>query len=152
MYVFQSEVNAIKWDPTGSFLASCSDDWTAKVPYFFLKWSCPFTFTDGSLPCSLLCAKMVQYMLLVQYCLSVYHLLYLLDVQLSTYSLSMSVNHIPPWPMHIPSPTPPSKFHGLLTSNWFDQLLPQCSVHITFLILYVFNEPSKPVMWPWMLG
>jgi transducin (beta)-like 1 len=49
MYVFQSEVNAIKWDPTGSFLASCSDDWTAKVPYLFLK-CCPFTFMDGSLP------------------------------------------------------------------------------------------------------
>ncbi|EEC81890.1 hypothetical protein OsI_25707 [Oryza sativa Indica Group] len=28
----QSEVNAIKWDPTGSLLASCSDDWTAKKP------------------------------------------------------------------------------------------------------------------------
>nr|CAB3486497.1 unnamed protein product [Digitaria exilis] len=27
----ESEVNAIKWDPTGSFLASCSDDWTAKI-------------------------------------------------------------------------------------------------------------------------
>lgn len=29
--LFQGEVNAIKWDPTGSFLASCSDDHTAKV-------------------------------------------------------------------------------------------------------------------------
>jgi WD40 repeat protein len=28
---FQGEVNAIKWDPTGSLLASCSDDYTAKV-------------------------------------------------------------------------------------------------------------------------
>ncbi|GJN38457.1 hypothetical protein PR202_gb27496 [Eleusine coracana subsp. coracana] len=28
---WNSEVNAIKWDPTGSLLASCSDDWTAKV-------------------------------------------------------------------------------------------------------------------------
>lgn len=28
---FQSEVNCIKWDPTGSLLASCSDDMTAKV-------------------------------------------------------------------------------------------------------------------------
>ncbi|XP_076914660.1 WD40 repeat-containing protein HOS15-like [Bidens hawaiensis] len=27
----RGEVNAIKWDPTGSFLASCSDDSTAKV-------------------------------------------------------------------------------------------------------------------------
>ncbi|KAK7367584.1 hypothetical protein VNO80_09599 [Phaseolus coccineus] len=27
----QSEVNCIKWDPTGSLLASCSDDMTAKV-------------------------------------------------------------------------------------------------------------------------
>lgn len=25
------EVNAIKWDPTGSLLGSCSDDYTAKV-------------------------------------------------------------------------------------------------------------------------
>ena len=32
----QSEVNAIKWDPTGSLLASCSDDWTAKVLSCFL--------------------------------------------------------------------------------------------------------------------
>ena len=29
--LFQSEVNCIKWDPTGSLLASCSDDNTAKV-------------------------------------------------------------------------------------------------------------------------
>lgn len=28
---FQGEVNAIKWDPTGTLLASCSDDYTAKV-------------------------------------------------------------------------------------------------------------------------
>jgi WD40 repeat protein len=34
---FQSEVNAIKWDPTGSFLASCSDDWTAKVLFLSTK-------------------------------------------------------------------------------------------------------------------
>ncbi|KAJ0785689.1 putative transcription factor WD40-like family [Helianthus annuus] len=27
----QGEVNAIKWDPTGSLLASCSDDSTAKI-------------------------------------------------------------------------------------------------------------------------
>ncbi|KAJ4967273.1 hypothetical protein NE237_019122 [Protea cynaroides] len=27
----QGEVNAIKWDPTGSLLASCSDDFTAKI-------------------------------------------------------------------------------------------------------------------------
>lgn len=27
----QGEVNAIKWDPTGSLLASCSDDYTAKI-------------------------------------------------------------------------------------------------------------------------
>jgi transducin (beta)-like 1 len=38
--VFQNEVNAIKWDPTGSLLASCSDDWTAKVLYWFVKIDC----------------------------------------------------------------------------------------------------------------
>lgn len=27
----QNEVNAIKWDPTGNLLASCSDDMTLKV-------------------------------------------------------------------------------------------------------------------------
>lgn len=27
----QDEVNAIKWDPAGNLLASCSDDFTAKV-------------------------------------------------------------------------------------------------------------------------
>ena len=27
----QNEVNAIKWDPSGSLLASCSDDMTLKV-------------------------------------------------------------------------------------------------------------------------
>ncbi|CAN6539836.1 unnamed protein product [Malus baccata var. baccata] len=27
----QGEVNAIKWDPTGTLLASCSDDYTAKI-------------------------------------------------------------------------------------------------------------------------
>ena len=27
----QSEVNTIRWDPSGSFLASCSDDLSAKV-------------------------------------------------------------------------------------------------------------------------
>jgi hypothetical protein len=30
-YFTQDEVNAIKWDPTGTLLASCSDDFTAKV-------------------------------------------------------------------------------------------------------------------------
>ena len=29
--VFQNEVNAIKWDPSGMLLASCSDDMTLKV-------------------------------------------------------------------------------------------------------------------------
>lgn len=33
----QNEVNAIKWDPTGNLLASCSDDMTLKVsPDFVL--------------------------------------------------------------------------------------------------------------------
>ncbi|KAL6511586.1 WD40 repeat-containing protein hos15 [Orobanche gracilis] len=27
----RGEVNAIKWDPTGTLLASCSDDSTAKI-------------------------------------------------------------------------------------------------------------------------
>jgi transducin (beta)-like 1 len=27
----QGEVNCVKWDPTGSLLASCSDDSTAKI-------------------------------------------------------------------------------------------------------------------------
>lgn len=31
----QSEVNAIKWDPQGNLLASCSDDKTLKVSLFF---------------------------------------------------------------------------------------------------------------------
>ena len=30
-YVSQIQVNAIKWDPQGKFLASCSDDMTLKV-------------------------------------------------------------------------------------------------------------------------
>ncbi|KAK4354718.1 hypothetical protein RND71_026912 [Anisodus tanguticus] len=34
----QSEVNAIKWDPSGSLLASCSDDGTAKEIYA-VRWS-----------------------------------------------------------------------------------------------------------------
>ena len=29
------EVNAIKWDPSGQLLASCSDDYTAKVSVLF---------------------------------------------------------------------------------------------------------------------
>lgn len=29
--LFQNEVNAIKWDPSGMLLASCSDDMTLKV-------------------------------------------------------------------------------------------------------------------------
>jgi len=35
---FQGEVNCVKWNPTGSLLASCSDDNTAKV----LQYSCCF--------------------------------------------------------------------------------------------------------------
>lgn len=31
----QNEVNAIKWDPQGQLLASCSDDMTLKVCYNF---------------------------------------------------------------------------------------------------------------------
>lgn len=30
-FVFQNEVNAIKWDPQGNLLASCSDDMTLKI-------------------------------------------------------------------------------------------------------------------------
>jgi transducin (beta)-like 1 len=32
--VLQNEVNAIKWDPQGQLLASCSDDMTLKVTIF----------------------------------------------------------------------------------------------------------------------
>lgn len=32
--LLQGEVNCVKWDPTGSLLASCSDDITAKVNFF----------------------------------------------------------------------------------------------------------------------
>ena len=38
--ILKDEVNAIEWDPTGTYLASCSDDYTAKVIDFlgrFLK-------------------------------------------------------------------------------------------------------------------
>lgn len=31
--LFQNEVNAIKWDPSGMLLASCSDDMTLKVTW-----------------------------------------------------------------------------------------------------------------------
>ena len=31
--LFQNEVNAIKWDPSGMLLASCSDDMTLKVKH-----------------------------------------------------------------------------------------------------------------------
>lgn len=38
-FAFQGEVNAIKWDPAGSLLASCSDDYTAKViDYELSRW------------------------------------------------------------------------------------------------------------------
>ncbi len=35
----QNEVNAIKWDPTGNLLASCSDDMTLKVSWVEWSWS-----------------------------------------------------------------------------------------------------------------
>lgn len=31
IFVLQNEVNAIKWDPQGNLLASCSDDMTLKI-------------------------------------------------------------------------------------------------------------------------
>ena len=34
---FQNEVNAIKWDPQGQLLASCSDDMSLKVPTKLLQ-------------------------------------------------------------------------------------------------------------------
>lgn len=35
----KDEVNAIEWDPSGTYLASCSDDYSAKVfPYFLLPY------------------------------------------------------------------------------------------------------------------
>lgn len=39
------EVNAIKWDPTGTLLASCSDDYTAKV-WSLKQDSCVHNFAD----------------------------------------------------------------------------------------------------------
>ena len=42
----QSEVNAIKWDPSGSLLASCSDDLSAKV-ITRAKWQKIFTVHTG---------------------------------------------------------------------------------------------------------
>ena len=39
------EVNAIKWDPTGTLLASCSDDYTAKV-WSLKQDSCVHDFSD----------------------------------------------------------------------------------------------------------
>jgi len=45
---FQSEVNAIKWDPTGSFLASCSDDGTAKVLFLSTKCQNSICMTKSS--------------------------------------------------------------------------------------------------------
>ena len=39
------EVNAIKWDPTGTLLASCSDDYTAKV-WSLKQDSCVHNFSD----------------------------------------------------------------------------------------------------------
>jgi WD40 repeat protein len=43
------EVNAVKWDPSGSFLASCSDDCTAKVWAFDSDRTDPlYNFTDHS--------------------------------------------------------------------------------------------------------
>ncbi|KAG2565299.1 hypothetical protein PVAP13_7NG062317 [Panicum virgatum] len=41
----QSEVNAIKWDPTGSLLASCSDDGTAKI-WSMKQDKCVFDFKE----------------------------------------------------------------------------------------------------------
>jgi WD40 repeat protein len=37
-FYIQGEVNAIKWDPTGNLLASCSDDHTAKVLFVTLSF------------------------------------------------------------------------------------------------------------------
>lgn len=40
----QGEVNCVKWDPTGSLLASCSDDSTAKVPLIVYCFKIYFVF------------------------------------------------------------------------------------------------------------
>jgi transducin (beta)-like 1 len=48
----QSEVNAIKWDPTGSFLASCSDDWTAKI-WSMKQDKCVFDFKEHTKVCQI---------------------------------------------------------------------------------------------------
>jgi WD40 repeat protein len=50
-----NEVNAIKWDPQGKFLASCSDDMTLKVSidlliiFFHCSGSGTFWYGSGSL-------------------------------------------------------------------------------------------------------
>lgn len=31
----KDEVNAIEWDPSGTYLASCSDDYSAKVLFLY---------------------------------------------------------------------------------------------------------------------
>lgn len=43
---FQGEVNAIKWDPSGSLLASCSDDGTAKVHEISFSFSFKVIYWD----------------------------------------------------------------------------------------------------------
>ncbi|GAA0139991.1 hypothetical protein LIER_01422 [Lithospermum erythrorhizon] len=40
-----NEVNAIKWDPTGSLLASCSDDYSAKI-WSMKQDSCVYDLRD----------------------------------------------------------------------------------------------------------
>ena len=41
------EVNAIKWDPSGQLLASCSDDYTAKVSVLFRRFVPGHSVTDS---------------------------------------------------------------------------------------------------------
>lgn len=53
--VLQNEVNAIKWDPSGMLLASCSDDMTLKVRLVPHSYSLRTTNLSGDLYSVLFC-------------------------------------------------------------------------------------------------
>ncbi|KAL4611067.1 hypothetical protein ACB092_08G097500 [Castanea dentata] len=62
----QGEVNCVKWDPTGSLLASCSDDITAKI--WSMQQERRYILSDG-VPLDL-----EQATLIISYCWQVHHL------------------------------------------------------------------------------